>query len=329
MPVIQNANSQRAGIINFLMETWRQKFPTFEEQFKLLVMNLPYTTIRNAEYGWKESVPFPSKWKYGTPRTYKTFKDRRIRVSLMPFTLNIPYNKYDEMDDQLGDMKTHVNQSIDRYGMLPDQLVAEYFNNTLTGDLNDAFASVWDGASLFSATDGNGDPRGKVSGGNIVTGSGNSVAAIMHDMAVVQRRFMAFRDTANQPIFTEAQAAYTRMHAIIPTSLNEKFQKITKQDIIRSDAGSVTAESNYLKGEFFYHVNPYLTDAEDYFVALEHPYWKPFVYRNPGQKGLRQIFADYSNSDHARNTNEEALLTDIRVGLGLWFVLVLIKVTQG
>jgi len=329
MPVLQNESSRRAGIINKLMENWRQPYPTFEEQKALTCISLPYTNIRAAQYGWKESLPFPTKWPYGMPRTYRTIRDRHITIQLMPFQVAIPYNIYDKEDDQLGDMDTHVSMVVERFKMLPDQMVAEYLNNALgTNPLNDAIETAYDGVNVFSATDGDGNNRFGISGGNIVTGSGVSAAAIMHDMAVVQRRFLQFKDTENQPIFNEATVQYSRLHAIIPNTLNEVFQRITKQEMIRGDAGSITAESNYLKGEFKYHLNPYLTDSSDYFVVVEHKYWKPFAFREPGGSGLRQIFADRSNSDRARDLNEEALLADVRNGMRPWFPATIVKVNN-
>lgn len=325
MPVVQNSQSLRAGVINVLMETWRQRMPVFDKQQKILVRNLPYTNIRKAFYAWKEALPFPEKWPYSSQRTYKTLKDRLIAVSLIPFQVAIPYNIYDKQDDQLGDLQSHVSHVINRYGQLPDKLLSEYLNGVKV--LNDSLNNCYDGVGLFSTVDGDGNNRFGVVGGNIVASSGVSSAAIVNDIASCQRRFLNFQDTEGQPIFMEDDANYSKLDVIVPNALNEVFQKVTNQELIRSDPASITAESNYLKGTFRYHLNPYLTNPAAYYVVIDHEYWKAFVYRQPGKEGLRQIFADFSNSDRAREFNEEILLTDIRTGLGPWFSATIIKVS--
>lgn len=325
MPVVDNTYSLRAGVLKDLMETWKNKAPVFEKQQKLLVKFLPYKALRKASFVWKESLPFPKPWPYGKGRTYQTLKDRLIQVSYTPYELSIPYNYYDLEDDQLGDQKTHIEKAVERFLMLPDKFIAEYLNSSAS--LLPAINNAYDGVALFSTTDGDGSDRFSASGGNIVTGSGGgTAAAVLHDVLAAQRRFLTFKDTAGQPIFSEENVTLDRLSVIVPNALNEVLQKATKSEYIHMDTGSITAESNFAKGTFKYHLNPYLTDSVDYYVAVEDPYWKAFVYRSP--KALRQIFSEFSNSDRAREYNEEALMADLRVGIGPWIPFVFIKINN-
>lgn len=325
MPVLDNTYSLRAGILRDLAETWKNRAPIFEKQQSLLVKFLPYKNLRKAEFVWKESLPFPKPWKYGAGRTYQTLKDRKIDISYTPYELSIPYNYYDVEDDQLGDMKPHLQGSIDRFLMLPDKFIAEYINAVTV--LLPSISNAYDGSAIFAAVDGSGANRFGIAGGNIITGSGaGTVAAFIHDLAACQRRFLSFLDTAGQQIFSEDTVPYTKLHCVIPNSLNEIAQKASKSEFVRTDTGSITADSNWVKGEFVYHINPYLTDASDWYCFVEHPFWKMFAYRSP--KDIRQIFADFSNSDRAREYNEEALMADVRVGLGPWVPFVGIKVNN-
>lgn len=325
MPTVINERSLQAGIQANLMETWRQRMPDFEKQRRLFVFDIPYTDIRNPTYVWKESLPFPEMWPYGKGRKYKTFKDRYIQLNKIPYELSIPWNKFDEEDDQLGDMRTHIQRCVERYGMLPYILVSEYFTGVAV--YNPSLKYAYDGASLFSATDGDGNARMGVTGGNIISGSGTTVAGVLHDFAVAQQRFMGMVDpTAGKPIFSEDEVNYSKMVAMIPKELNELFQKATKSNMLRVDSTNNTSESNWLLGTFEYQINPFLTDTSDWYIVVKNDYWKPFVYISP--KSIETILADVNNSDRAREYNEYAIYSHIRNALGVWFPGTMIKVNN-
>ena len=325
MPVANNQYSRMAGVLAELKETWRQTIPKFEKDQELLVHKLPYCGLRNAPYAWKESLPFPSYWPYGMPRQVKSFRDRVIYLGYVPYQLAIAWNKFDEEDDQLGDLKTHVQASVQRYGQLPTVLIYEYFNGTAV-ELPQLY-QAYDGAGLFSATDGDGNARLGASGGNIITGTGVTASGVLHDIAVAQQRFMQFIDpNAAKPIFDEDMVTYNNLEAIIPITMNEIFQKATNAEYIRVDPGSITSETNYLKGTFKYRISPFLTDTSDWYIVVRHPYYRPFLYRTP--KDVETVIADINNSDHARETNENIIYTHIRNAIGVWFPGVIIKVNN-
>lgn len=323
MPTVNVKQSLKAGVQNWIKDTWKQVIPVFMKQQALLMKNLPFSSIRNVSMVFKDSLPFPSLWNYGTPRSYTNFQDRVLQVMLIPYSIAIAYSHYDEMDDQIGDIKEHIEASIKRYGQLPDVLSAEYFNGTAV--LNPSLAVTYDGASLFSATDGAGDNRLGVSGGNIITGSGLTPAGFIHDLAVAQRRFMNFVDpVGRKPIYDPADVDFKALEVIVPTSLNEIVEKVSGTEYIRSDSSVTVAESNWVKGTFKFHVNPYLSDTSDWYVVANHPYWKPFVNRAP--KDIESILADRTNSDRARETNEYVFFADTRMGIAPYFPGCIIKV---
>ncbi len=327
MPIINNDNSRLAGVIDAVSETWQNRYPVFQEMQNLMFHNVPYTNIRNAEYVWKEALPFPKKWDYGRGRTYQTFLDRLITCRVMPFELSIPFNLYDERDDQLQDVRKHVSKSVERFHMISDRLFSEYLNGARS--LNDRLEVAYDGGGLFSATQGaGGAPRLGVAGGNIVTGSGTTPDAILADVATVQARLLDMQDEEGQPFFTEADVDYDKLVVIGPNRLNESLQKASKSEFIKSDPANITSESNYQVGTWQYKLNPYLTNQNDLYVVVNNDYWKPFIHRSPDGEGIRSIFADFNNSDRARNTNEAAILTDVRIGLTPWFVGSIVKINN-
>jgi len=325
MPVVDLTYSQRAGILKELQATWKNQAPVFKATQDITIKPLSPTTLRKATYVWKESIPFPTRWEYGAGRTYQTFKDRYIELALTAYELSIPYNRYDAEDDQIGDLKSHVQSAARRYLQLPDKFLAEYFNNSAT--LLPSLANAYDGVGLFSDVDGDGSDRFDADGGNIITGSGVSTpAAIKHDLFIAQRRFLAFRDTAGQPIFDENDVKFANLHLIVPTSMNGVIQELSEAKYLHMDAASNTSESNIVAQTFSWQFNPYLTDTVDWFVAIRHPFWKGLTYRAPHT--INQILAEISNSDHSRKYNEDCLYTDMRCAMGPWCPFVIIKINN-
>jgi len=316
---------------DFLANTWQQKMPEFREAVDYMVRWMPPTkpkNIRHASYVWKDAVPAVEYWPYNTPRLHSTFKDRVITVSNYAYSLVLDWDQFDEEDDQLTDMQTHVQTSILRYGQLAIRRASEY----LTGvpSLNPELVLAWDGVGLFSTVDGDGANRFSAVNGNLLAGSGLTPAAIINDIGVAQRQFLRYKDPAGQPLYDESDVDYNKLRCVIPVDLNQAFQKSSDQKDIRSDPLSNTAESNYIQGKFKYTINSYLTAATEWYICVDHPVYKPFVYRAPGdEKGaIRSIIADMNNSDRSRETNINGTYTDIRTALSPYFPASIIKFTN-
>ena len=327
MAIIDNTQSLKAGILSDLKDTWRQEQPTYEAQQKKLMKFLSASTIRNATYVFKESTPFPKKWPYGKGRIWQALRDRFITMGKTPFDLSVAWSIWDARDDQIArdDIRTHVQACVKRYLLLPFVLLSEYFNGTAV--LNDSIINAYDGAALFSATSGDGSNRYGAAGGNIITGSGLTVAGVLHDIALAQRRFLDFVDpTAEKPLWDAKDVEFPKLCVIGPNSANEIFQKAAKSEFIRSDPANNTSESNYLMGTFEWELNPFLTDSSDYYVQFDHPYYKPFMFR--GSEELESFMREVGNSDHAREFFEEGFLSNMRVFMAPFFPGCIIKINN-
>lgn len=320
-----NVNSLLAGIKADLKETWRQVVPTWEKEQATLFKRLPASNLRNASYVFKESLPFPSLWPYGMGRKEQSFMDRKIDVGYWPYELSITWNGFNAQDDQLGDFKSHTSSCINRYKALPYTLAMEYFNGTAV-ELP-YLGLTFDGASLFSSTDGDGNNRLGVSGGNLLTGSGCTPEGVMNDLAAVQRQFMSFVDpTAGKPIYDGATADYLKMIVIVPKEMNYILQKLSEAEYIKVDPSNNTSESNYFKGKIQFQINQLLTDTSDWYVVLEHEFYKPFVVRDMAE--LESFDQNPQNSDKARQTNEYGIYTHTRFGMAPFFPGSIIKVNN-
>lgn len=324
MPV-QPQESMRAGVLGDLQETYRQKAPIFEKQQNLLVRKLPKTNLREARYPFKESTPFPEPRAYGAGRNYQSFKDRVITLGLNLFDVAIEWDRFDEADDQIGDLRQQVDSTVNRFLMLPDVLIAEYFNGTAS--YNYSLKNCYDGATMFSATDGAGANRMGVSGGNLVTGSGLAFTSVSHDLFTVSQRFSYMVDpTAGKPIFSPDEVNFNKLHVIFPNSLSEIFYNLAEAKNLRLDTMSYGQQDNILVGKFGVHPNPYLTNTKDYYVVVEHSYWKPFVFRAPDSP--EHFVADINNSDHSREYNKNAIIHQVRTDIGPWMPATIIKVAN-
>lgn len=323
--VVNNLNSKRAGVLNNLMETWRLLMPTYEKEQQKYVHTLSPSTLRTASYPFKESLPFPQYWPYGSERKLQTFDDKMIEISLKNYELSIIWNRDDETDDQLKDLRTQVDSCVRRYGMLYYILLSEYLTGVAVE--NPSLSLCYDGSDLISATDGDGNNRLGVSGGNLMTGSGLTVSGVIRDISRVQQRFLSFLDpTAGKPIFSPLDVAFNKMTVIGPKEANEVLMKASNSEYIRVDPLNNTSESNYLKSTFKFEINQFLTDSSDLFVLLEHDFLKPFAFRPPAD--ITSIVADMSNSDHARLKNEFGIYTDVRIGIGPYFPGTIIKINN-
>jgi len=323
MAIFNNTNSRLAGVINELMETWRVNAPAWEKEYEPFVRTLGATTIRNAPYAFKEALPFPRHWPMGKGRVRQGFKDVLIEMPLTPYELTIAWNRYDEEDDQLGDLRAHVNMAVQRYGLLAYTLFSEYLNGTAV--LNSSLITAYDGASICSATDGDGNDRLGVSGGNVLTGSGLTVSGVIRDVAKAQQRGLSYLDpTANRVIFSYDMMDYKNLVLMGPKEANQVFQQASGAENIKISNDNMVSESNVQKGTWSYVINNLLTDSSDYYIFIKHPLWRPFIHRRP--KNINSIVADITNSDRARDFNENAIMTDIRTQFAPYFPGTIIKV---
>jgi len=323
MPNISNQESLRPGVLADFKEIWKQKFPVLKKTQERLIKFLSASTVRNAIYALKDAVPMVKLWPYGAPRSHQAFRDRLISIGKNNYELTINWSGFDEDDDQLGDLKQHVDMAANRFLQLPDALLAEYLNGAAVE--NGSLLLAYDGVGLFNTVDGDGAARYGVTNGNIVSSSGLTIPAIINDLASVQARFLRFKDPAGQPMFHPEEVSYKNMFVVAPTNMNLLFQKASEAELIRSDLASSMPESNWIKGTFQYEINNRITTTTDWYVFLQHPYYKAFAYRAPGD--VRTLMQTIDNSDRGREYNEKGIFADIRTRLGLFFPGVAIKVS--
>jgi len=324
MPVVSNIQSRRLGILSDFAEMYKNRYPVYAARQDKFIKRGTVKT-RLAEYAMKESLPFPEYWGYNEPRTRKTFKDRLMTVYHYPFQLAIPWNVWDEEDDILGDMRSHIESMTNRFLQIPDVMFSDYLNNAST--LQPAISNAFDGVVLCSATDGDGVARFGVTGGNIVASSGvGTVAAVFHDLFQCQQRWLQMLDTEGQPFFSPEEVALDKITVFAPSHLLEVFQNAREAKTAYVTPAINTAQDNIIANKFALFIHPRLsTSSNTWFALIDHPYLKPLFYvlRND----LKTQVEDESNDHFARDLGQRAILGHVRSGMAPFAPMSIIKVT--
>lgn len=318
-------NSLIQGVYRDLQHYWKAKFPMFEAFNNILAHHLSQSSVRNGKYVWKNPPGGVEIWDQVRGRNRTTIEDVATDVNFVPYQMVIDVSLRDLRQDQLGDIRTHVETCVARFGQLLQILMSEYLNGLAIKNvsLNKAF----DGADIYAATAG-GVNRFGAAGGNIETGFSRTVEGFAQKLYAVQSRYLAFlAPGTDEIIYDHNDVDYGKFFVVVPRTMNEIVERVANVSYLRSDVSNNVSEGNFFagKGKFDYWVNNLLTDQNSFYVFLKNPSWKPFNYRQ--ESDVRTIWADMQNSDIARNNNVGGFYCDQEVGIGLGAVWSTIKVT--
>lgn len=319
---IDIGQSKKQGIYKDLKDTWHQQYPSYKEFEEVFYRRPKDSNVQVAQYAWKESIGFPSLWKGGLGRQHKSLTDRLLEIGYHGYELTLDVNSYDRRSDQLEDSKTHLDQGVSRFFQIPAKFIADFLNNSAT--LIPELTKAYDGQDLFANT-ADGLPRFGVNGGNILASSGFTVAQFHDDVFRAQQQFLNMKDPAGEPIWSQHDVTLDKLIAVVPPHLNRIALQAAQAKFFKTEAASNTAGDNILEGTFKPHLFNYLDTTSDWFVILNHPYWKPMILRQ--ENNLRNFWADMSNSDRSRELNIETLYADQRVGAGIWCPFTIIQIS--
>lgn len=321
--IVNNRYSLQAGQLKDLAEFWRQRSPDIIAMRENLMFAPPWKNLYEAPYGWKQDVPMPVKWPKGTELPTSDFDDVELKCSVFKYGTRIQWDQTDAMMDQLGDLQTHAQTATENYLTFYRYLIADYLNGTT--DYIERADNSYDGAGLFSAVDGNGQPRMAVAGGNLLNSSGLSAAGIYTDYSRGKQRWNEMkRPLSGIPVFSPLEVTSENIFCIIPPSLERVFKEISEATNLYVNPAINTAQSNVLATKVNYQVENLLTDSSDWYMVLRHKMWKPFLYR--GLDKIEAIIANSQNSDDARKFNIEALFAKTLMGTCPFAMFTMIKV---
>lgn len=323
MPYIPIEESLKIGVLDDLSKMWDTEQEAAMESRKKLFHDVPWVPQYESKFVWKQDTPMPVPWEKGTEIPASVFDDVAIVCGVFPYGQRFEYFKWDAAMDQIGDLKQHAESGIKRYSTLYRYFYADYFNGTTNYLFYPQLA--YDGAALFSANDGSGNDRMKVSGGNTMNATSLTTAGIKTDIHRAIQRWLGMKQPiSGHPVFRPDEVTLDKIWCLIPPSLEERFFDLAEARILYTEPAINTAQSNTLVTKLRYQIDNLLTDSSDYYIVIEHPYWKPFIYR--GVSSIESFLATAANSDDARKLNIEAWFSNTMMGCCPWAMFTIIKV---
>lgn len=197
-------------------------------------------------YGAWKSAPHATRWPRGTPRGSKGMDSVSYQVVNHDFKNGVTAHENDVKDARI-DAKKAAQAAGDNCARIPIKIFYQIDGAQTNVLLLPSLPNAPDGSPLHYATDGNGDDRFGVSGGNVKSGSGvASGSAIQADYAAGIVRAKSFLDTEGEPFFDDN---LERMGITIVAGIDNYFvlKKAFEQDrtvVVVSSSGVEGATSS-------------------------------------------------------------------------------------
>lgn len=293
--------------------------------------DIPSVGLTETHAYW-ETAPYPSRWPRGFARQSKGFKAVRYSIVNKDWEVAVGWHKNDRADDRLGGLEAQARTAGDHFATLPIRVATQIKEASTDDDLLESIPNAPDGADLYNATDGDGNDRFGLSGGNIIaSGSGVSNAdQIREDYEDAMSRFPRFQNTEGQPLLNPAiindgvlieappQLRRVMREAFIQTphlaTITATGAQAASASIV--DAGSVGNVIVQAGDNVRLWFNPFLTDANNWYVHLTSSQIVKPLFRQTRQ-GIEEHFATADNNDSMLRNGEESVWWDCREGYGV------------
>lgn len=302
------------GLKSKFVDTYKRLVVTSEANVGM-VMDLSEPSDKSAElYAYFESAPHAHRWPRGEDRGTEGFRARSFEVPNYDYTCGVSWHDNDEQDDQTRSLYKQASDGGQSLALLPERVLFQYLNAATDLDLLPNLPNAPDGAALFSATDGAGNARFGVTGGNTMAGSGLTGAALRTDFFKIKGRSARAQDTKGQPLIPPEML--TSWVIIYNSELEEYFLEAFVQAV----SAHIAREGSYsnvalISGvKFTLWGTPRITTNNWFARPLNLPHRS--LFRQVRQE-IRDNIEDFTNSDHTRRTKEKSLFWDARFGFGL------------
>lgn len=316
------------GIYRDLENTWADVFPVFDRLISAKAYRIPYKGTRVNKFAFKGSFGRPEIWDHSRGRQHQSVEDYSVDISMLPFEQTIDLMARDRKHDQLSDPRAYISNVTKRFLQLPQRRMLDYQEGTLTA--NRVLHKAFDGADLYSATDGDGNARFGSSGGNIQTGFVRTEQGFYQALLDSQQVFMAFKDTKKEDIiYSHDDVSFDKMLVEVPRTMADLVQQVADVSLLRLNTGNNVSEGNLFttssKYKFEFFVNNLLTNQNNFYIHLKHPLWKSHAIIQ--EDSVETFWTDMKNSDRAREYGAEGLYCNQETAIGVWAPWVTIKVT--
>ena len=217
-------------------------------------------TNREHDFAYFEAAPHMAYWERHTTIPTDAMDSTTFNVPIYEWGRRVPWSKWDRKDDQTESLMQMARTAGESAALLPERMFFDLIQGTTT--TLPAVPNAPDGVDFFNATDGLGDARFGVTGGNTIAVSGVTASDIIQDFYLALNRFLGFEDGKGQPMLSSEtlEAGVTIIHPLALTQAMEEAFIQKRQGL----STSATAVSNVVQ-DAAHTVNlwasPRLTDA--------------------------------------------------------------------
>lgn len=296
-----------------------------------LVMDLSVpATNREHDFAYLNAAPHMTYWRRGSTVPTAAMDSVQFKVKVYEWARRVPWSKFDRKDDQTQSLMDMARMAGESAALLDERLFFDLLTNTATN--LPAVPLAPDGVAMFNATDSGANNRFGISGGNVVTGTGvNAIVDVLENFYSVIVRFKQFQDGQSQPLLSDAtiDGGFVILHAAADTEVMEEAFLQRRQGIVLT-AGGVksgsgdTAVAGTTPTNIVHDSSRNVTlwgtsrlATGDWYVFLRNcPKRATFILDREGVQEFSSLEGD-NNGDHTRDTGEEYIQWERRIGGGI------------
>lgn len=270
-------------------------------------------------FGYAQAAPVARYWAEGDAIPSDEFLTNLFPARSWKFGVGIEISQVSIEDDQTKMIMSRVMESAVSFAMLRER----HFYWLLTGgatvdaiQMQPQLPTAPDGAAWFSATDGAGNARFGVTGGNIQPTSGvGTPQAIINDMIDGMARMASFLNQENQPVFNPGDVQ--REIAILFNASNfRNFKAATSQMFVVASSGNAAPSNQAIDADLkvVSIPNPRITTNNWAICGTQAKQKAPFWLERVAPK---EVVGEPGNSDTAREFDVFKLYVRSRGGISL------------
>lgn len=284
------------------------------ERFFLEKIMLPTRpgVAKTDSVGWFGASPNLEMWEDGSEIPLANMEDFTGQIVHKAFGIGIPYNRDDVIYERSQSLLEMVRDTANKLDVLDARVLKQFADDSVDNSLYPTVPNAFDGAAMFSTTDGNGADRFGYSGGNVETGAYlDTPAEFLNGLIAVQNRAASFLDTDGQPKWSGDQLM--EMVLVIPRAYADNPFKALNQPITAADSGNAGV-SNFIMNmgiKIWPYVSPRYTSKQVYcfFPRVKRCFGRsdvlaPQIYESTMQSG----------SDVALATKQQRWQVDLLAG---------------
>lgn len=323
-------NAVTPGLRNEFVGAYMVSYEGLEKMLRRFAVSVVGSDKREELYAYPLTAPYPARQDRNRGPKIESFSFAQFRIPNYAWALRVPYHVDDVDDDLTGSLLPMARMAGDHFSTLDDRIFIQILTSGSDSELLPVTLTAPDGAALYASTDGDGNDRGGVSGGNILTGYSNPNAQDIRSLyQQMLARWTNFLDKKNQPLINPSiiKQGITIVHgpALIEEIKEAFIQRTVAYDSSRNDAASGVSNIILDSGEkVTTYCNPRLgTTSKALYAFLDGAPVKPII--KQARRELYEITISEQVSDAARDTNEVGNQYRLRMGWGLspawWYTL--------